>query len=102
MSLAILIKFYNRDSKYYSGLLFLLLAGSIIMDLLWMIIVLPNWGDDESHSPSWKSLGFVHSLAGFLSFCEVIVKGVQLFFLFNKGALNNLKFKNDSGVYYIK
>lgn len=67
-----------------------------------MIVVLPTWRDSESTSPSWKTLSFIHSFVGLLSFAELIVKGVQLFFLFKNEAIKDFKYKNDNGVYYIK
>lgn len=93
--LAILIKFYERNPKYFTGLLFVMYSISCIMDIIWMILVLPNYDENESSSPSWKKLSFVHSLTTFCSVFEIIIKGFLLFLLFRKGALQDFKFIND-------
>ena len=102
IGLAIINKFFSKDPAYFTGILFALFSVSIIMDSIWMIIVLPNWSSDESTAPTWKSLGFIHGLVGFFAFLEVVVKGVMVFLFHRKGALENFKFINDSGIVFVK
>ncbi len=79
----------------------MMLSLSVIMDIIWMILVLPAWSQDEATNPDWKSLSTVHSLTGFFSFLEILVKGAMIFLAFRRGALQDLKFIND-GAYNTK
>ena len=94
LGLAIFVKYYEKDQKYYTGILFAIFAVSILMDIIWMVIILPSWSEDESTNPEWKGLSTVHSLTAFFSFVELVVKGLMMFLLFKKGATEDFKFVN--------
>ena len=93
----IVTKFFNKEARYYSGLLFLLFSVGAILDVLWMIIILPSWSSDESQNPNWKSLSSVHTLVTVFALISLALKGLILFTQFKFGALTNFSYINDDG-----
>lgn len=77
-------------------------AISILMDIIWMVIVMPAWSEDESANPEWKDMSTTHSFTNFMAFIEVIIKGIMLFFLHKKGALDDFKYINNYQNIYTK
>ena len=81
--LALINKYYADSPKFFSKLLFQLLCGLIVVDIIWVAITLPYWSSDSStHTEYWDSLSGVHTLAIILSFVEIGVKGLMGFLVF--------------------
>lgn len=76
--LGIINKYYLDSPKYYSKILFHLISGLIIIDIIWIAITLPYWNSSsETHSEFWESLSFVHTLAIVLAFIQIAIKGLM-------------------------
>lgn len=81
--LAIINKYFKDGPQYYSKILFQMMAGLIIVDIIWLVITLPYWGSEsETHNDYWESLSFVHGLAIFLAFVQIGVKALTGYIIF--------------------
>lgn len=82
--LVIVNKYYNDGPQYYVKILFQLFVVLIIVDIIWLAITLPYWGSSsKTHNDYWDSLTFVHTLAIFLAFCQIILKGIMGYLVFD-------------------
>jgi len=82
--LGIINKFYLDNSKYFSKILIHLVLGLIVVDVIWILIVLPYWNTkSENHNEYWESLSFVHTFAIILAFVEIFIKAVIGYLLIN-------------------
>jgi hypothetical protein len=53
----------------------------IVADIVWMIIMLPQWSHDEKND-YWNSLSTLHTFVKILAFTELGLKGLIAFYLF--------------------
>lgn len=82
--LGIINKFYLDNPKYFSKILIHLVSGLIIVDVIWIIIVLPYWNSkSENHNDYWESLSFIHTFSIILAFIEILIKALIGYFLIN-------------------
>ena len=92
--LLILNNFYNSSPKITSKIIIQIFAILSISDILWIIYFSSAWthlskeerskidiGDTEDIINFWDSLWFIHGLVYFLSFIELILKGLLLYYL---------------------
>ena len=89
-ALAILVRYFDKDPYYFNGILFYLLLASIILDIVWLIFILPAWNDNSPSNKLWNQLSFVHTLVSICSFLEIGVKFLSVFFI--------MKGFDDSGI----
>lgn len=84
MILVILNKFYIDNSKLYSKLLVHLIGALVLVDVLWLIIIVPFWkSETKVKNIYWESLSGIHTFAIFISFLEILNKGAMLFVILN-------------------
>ncbi len=78
----ILINNYKDNPRFYSKLIIHLMAALIVIDIFWLVIIMPYW-NAKIDNKYWNSLGGVHSFALFMAFIEICIKGgiLGLFFL---------------------
>ena len=83
--LGVLNKYYDDGKSYYSKIVFQILAGLCIVDLLWLTITVPYWSSDsKTHHNYWASLKFVHWFAVFLAVLQIGLKGFMAFLTLNE------------------
>lgn len=66
-----------------------LLSCVILFDIIWVIIMSFAWKHNSDDSDYWRSLSWMHGMVYFLSFFEMIAKGIAIFFLVNEYKLKN-------------
>ena len=94
LTLLLLIKFYNSAPKVTTKIIIQIFGILAIADVLWIIYFSGAWthlskeerakidiGDSEDIINFWDSLWFIHGLVYFLSFIELILKGLLLYYL---------------------
>ena len=94
LTLLLLIKFYNSAPKVTTKIIIQIFGILTIADVLWIIYFSGAWthlskeerakidiGDSEDIINFWDSLWFIHGLVYFLSFIELILKGLLLYYL---------------------
>ena len=94
LTLLLLIKFYNSAPKVTTKIIIQIFGILAIADVLWIIYFSGAWthlskeerakidiGDSEDIINFWDSLWFIHGLVYFLSFVELILKGLLLYYL---------------------
>ena len=94
LTLLLLIKFYNSAPKVTTKIIIQIFGILTIADILWIIYFSGAWthlskeerakldiGDSEDIVNFWDSLWFIHGLVYFLSFVELILKGLLLYYL---------------------
>src|SRR5689334_10495406 len=81
--LVILNRFYPENPKFYSKILIHLNTALILVDILWLIIIMPYWESQSAKNVYWDSLSGVHTFALILAFIELLLKGglIALVFL---------------------
>ena len=90
----ILTNFYNRTPKITTKIIIQLLAILSFADIIWIIFFSGAWthlskeeraksGDNDSEDviQYWDSLWFIHGFVYFLSFVELILKLLLLYYL---------------------
>jgi len=90
----ILTNFYNRTPKITTKIIIQLLAILSLADIIWIIFFSGAWthlskeeraknddNDSEDMIQYWDSLWFVHGFVYFLSFVELILKILLLYYL---------------------
>ena len=116
LTLLLLNNFYNSSPKVTSKIIIQIFGILTIADILWIIYFSGAWthlskeerakidiGDSEDIINFWDSLWFIHGLVYFLSFVELILKGLLLYYLimdyYGKYSLKDLMNLNyDNGV----
>ena len=94
LTLLLLNNFYNSSPKVTSKIIIQIFGILTIADILWIIYFSGAWthlskeerakldiGDSEDIVNFWDSLWFIHGLVYFLSFVELILKGLLLYYL---------------------
>ena len=76
--LVIITKYYEKNQNYFISILFYSLAGSIILDVFWMIMVLPAWNANAVGNKKWDELSSLHGFVTLTSSIEIIIKSVIL------------------------
>lgn len=95
--LAIFNGFYKDSPQYYSRIIFQLLAGLIIVDVVWLVITLPYWNSKaDVHVKYWESLSLVHTIATILAFIELGLKAFMGLVIYNN---YEKEFKNSSELF---
>lgn len=91
----VLHNFYNENSFFYSKSLIHLTFAIVLIDVLWLLIIIPLWKTTEAKNEYWQSLSGIHNFTLFVAFMELVVK-IGMIFLFV------LDFKKFNGDKYIK
>lgn len=84
LSMIILVNYYRENPKFYSKIIIHLMAALMVIDVFWLIIIMPYWSSTQGgKNQYWESLSGVHSFAIFLAFIEILLKGgvLAVFFL---------------------
>ena len=94
LTLLLLNNFYNSSPKVTNKIIIQIFGILAIVDVLWIIYFSGAWthlskeerakldiGDSEDIVNFWDSLWFIHGLVYFLSFVELILKGLLLYYL---------------------
>ena len=94
LTLLLLNNFYNSSPKVTTKIIIQIFGILTIADILWIIYFSGDWthlskeerakldiGDSEDIVNFWDSLWFIHGLVYFLSFVELILKGLLLYYL---------------------
>ena len=94
LTLLLLNNFYNSSPKVTTKIIIQIFGILTIADILWIIYFSGAWthlskeerakldiGDSEDIVNFWYSLWFIHGLVYFLSFVELILKGLLLYYL---------------------
>ena len=94
LTLLLLNNFYNSSPKVTTKIIIQIFGILTIADILWIIYFSGAWthlskeerakidiGDSEDIINFWDSLWFIHGLVYFLSFVELILKGLLLYYL---------------------
>ncbi len=84
LSIIVLIKYFRENPKFYSKVIIHLMTGLIVIDVFWLIIIMPYWNSSLGEKNKyWESLSGVHSFAIFMAFIEILLKAgvVGIFFL---------------------
>ena len=94
LTLLLLNNFYNSSPKVTTKIIIQIFGILTIADILWIIFFSGAWthlskeerakldiGDSEDIVNFWDSLWFIHGLVYFLSFVELILKGLLLYYL---------------------
>ena len=94
LTLLLLNNFYNSSPKVTTKIIIQIFCILTIADILWIIYFSGAWthlskeerakldiGDSEDIVNFWDSLWFIHGLVYFLSFVELILKGLLLYYL---------------------
>jgi hypothetical protein len=94
LTLLLLNNFYNSSPKVTTKIIIQIFGILTIADILWIIYFSGAWthlskeerakldiGDSEDIVNFWDSLWFIHGLVYFLSFVELILKGLLLYYL---------------------
>ena len=103
MGLIIIITL-NRKLKInpatYSKVIIHILAGVIIIDLIWMFIMFSYWNDSANEKLYTGKANILHGWVEFLGVLELLIKGAMIFFVFiiyknfnNEGLKGLLNFK---------
>lgn len=82
--LVILNRFHAENPKFYSKILIQLNSALILVDILWLVIIMPYWGaQSNAKNIYWDSLSGIHTFALVLAFLELFLKGglIALVFL---------------------
>ncbi len=77
--LIVLHNFYNENSFFYTKSLIHLTFTVVLIDLLWLIIIIPLWKNSEVDSEYWQSLSGIHNFILFIAFLELVVKSAMIF-----------------------
>ena len=112
----ILTNFYNRSPQITSKIIIQLFSILSIADIIWILYFSSGWiqlseeeklkiGDDSGIVAFWDSLWFIHGFVYFLSFIELIIKALLLYYLFvdykekySLQSLFNLSYDNSIGI----
>jgi len=90
----ILTNFYNTTPQVTSKILIQIFTILCLADIIWIIYFSSAWieiseeekarigNDDSGIIPFWDSLWFIHGLVYFLSYIELILKLLLLYYLF--------------------
>ena len=78
IALVIITKYYEKNQNYFISLLFYSFAGSIVLDVFWMIIILPAWNANAIANKKWEDLSGLHGLVTLTSLLEILVKSIIL------------------------
>ena len=94
LTLLLLNNFYNSSPKVTTKIIIQIFGILTIADILWIIYFSGAWthlskeerakldiGDSEDIVNFWDSLWFIHGLVYFLSFVELILKGLLLYYV---------------------
>ena len=94
LTLMILTNFYNRTPKITTKIIIQLLAILSFADIIWIFFFSGAWthlskeeraksedNDSEDMVQYWDSLWFIHGFVYFLSFVELILKLLLLYYL---------------------
>jgi hypothetical protein len=83
VGLVITVKYYNKDSNYYLGLIFYLTTAVLISDLVWCIMILPAWTKSPDNEV-WTSLSTIHSITSLVTFIGLALKITLLGFIIKR------------------
>ena len=77
----------NRASKTkrVATLMMMILAASLVLDIIWILLVWKGWTTDVGVSAVWKKLRFLHKTVLLFSVVNLFVKGAAAFFLWKEG-----------------
>jgi len=84
LTMIILVNYYRENPKFFSKIVIHLMAGLLVIDVFWLIIIMPYWNSSlGGKNKYWDSLSGVHSFAIFMAFVEIALKGgvLAIFFL---------------------
>jgi hypothetical protein len=74
----------NKNYARTAQTLLVLNALTIILDVLWIITMRSVWsGKPSKNANAWKAFDFIRGFTLFLSFVNVVLKGVAMAFLAN-------------------
>lgn len=76
--LVIITKYYEKSQNYFLGLLFYSFAGSIVLDVFWMMMILPAWNSNAIANKKWDELSGLHGLVTLTSLLEILAKAIIL------------------------
>ena len=78
LTLIILIRYYEENSKFYSKIIIHLMSGLIAVDVFWLIIIMPYWNSSlDKRNIYWESLSGIHSFAILFAFVEIVLKVIK-------------------------
>lgn len=72
---------FISQRKYFGKIMIHVTAIIALLDLIWMCVILPYWGQASHDNGYWKNLHGLHVLASILSFVELILKVAIAYFL---------------------
>lgn len=75
---------YDKDPNYFSGAIFYLFAASGVLDIIWMVFILPAWGAESPGNKLWESLSTVHTITTICSILELVVKILVLLLIIKR------------------
>jgi hypothetical protein len=78
----ILNRLYQENDKFYMKVLIHLLLALIIVDILWLIVVMPYWTAHSGKNSYWDSLSGIHTFTIVLAFVELFLKGGMIGLIF--------------------
>ena len=67
-------RYYYTDKKYYGKLMIHGIIVICIVDLIWMICVLPKWTTSYVDNAYWEALKGRHTFGMIFSFIELLLK----------------------------
>ena len=71
--LLLLRSYYASNPKQFGKIILHLIAGTIVVDIFWMLVIIPYW-NAEYNNIHWKSLGGLRTFVIVLSFVELGIK----------------------------
>ena len=80
--LLLLRSYYTSNPKQCGKMILHLIAGTIVVDIFWMLVIIPYW-NAEYNSIHWNSLGGLRTFVSVLSFVELGIKAFIGWMMFN-------------------
>jgi hypothetical protein len=80
--LMILNRLYQENDKFYMKVLIHLLLALIIVDILWLIVVMPYWTNHTGKNSYWDSLSGIHTFTIVMAFLELFLKAAMIGLIF--------------------
>lgn len=80
--------YFYLDKKLYVKIIIHTLIVSFIFDILWMIIMIPNWSSDYK-TEEWKSYSYLRVIILIFAFIEFASKAAICYFEYNSYNIDN-------------